>query len=192
MKAATTIALIQGSIRENRYNDVIAGWVADRLHGEGFNTVRVDPVAPDLLPLQSGSGLAARALRDLLAPVEGAVIVTPEINHAYPGALKTLLDEIGDELAAKPVGFVSYGDESGGLRAVEALRPILSQLETTTLRDTVSFAHPRQRFGIDGELSDPADLRQMNEAMSQLSGRLRWWCEALTPARSRMPLPEMA
>lgn len=55
-----------------------------------------------------------------------------------------------DPWRAKPVGFVSYGGVSGGLRAVEQLRLVFAELHAVTVRDTVSLrdvldAHAGQR-----------------------------------------------
>jgi NAD(P)H-dependent FMN reductase len=60
---------------------------------------------------------------------------------------------------AKPVGFVSYGGVSGGLRAVEQLRLVFAELRAVTVRDTVSF---------DGAWS-------------------HWWAWALREARASHP-----
>ncbi len=67
------------------------------------------------------------------------VVVTPEYNHSFPGPLKAAIDRHVTPWQAKPVGFVSYGGISGGLRAVEHLRQVFAELHAVTVRETVSF-----------------------------------------------------
>ena len=49
------------------------------------------------------------------------------------------------EWQAKPIGFVSYGGLSGGLRAVEQLRQVFAELHAMTVRDSVSLHGPTKR-----------------------------------------------
>jgi NAD(P)H-dependent FMN reductase len=87
------------------------------------------------------------------------VVVTPEYNHGYTAALKQLIDAVKAEWVAKPVGFVSYGGVSGGLRAVEQLRLVFAELHAVTIRDGVSFAMAWNRFDEAGEPVDPRGQR---------------------------------
>lgn len=112
-------------------------------------------------------------------------MVTPEYNHSYPVALKNVLDWFRGEWHAKPVGFVSYGGISGGLRAVEHLRPVFAELHAVTIRETVSFHGAHGRFGENGEPVDPAAAT----AATALLDQLEWWARALQDARSARAYP---
>ncbi len=186
------IALIQGSIRPNRFNDTIADWATTGLDRHGVNVHRIDPRAEDLLPLQTGDDAAAAQFRARIAGMDGFVVVTPEYNHAAPGPLKSLIDAAKAEWEARPVGFVSYGGISGGLRAVESLRPVFAELHAVTLRETISFAGPWSRFDTAGRLTDPADIKATDAAMATFAASLRWWAGALSAARARMPYEKRA
>jgi len=70
------------------------------------------------------------------------------------------------------LAFVSYGEISGGLRAVEQLRLGFAELHALTLRDSVSFANPWRRYEGDGRLAGADDEQR---AMAMLASRLRWW-----------------
>lgn len=192
MPKAPMVAVIQGSIREGRVNDRVTRWVLRELAAQGFGTAVIDPAAPELLPLQTGDRAAQARLRTLLAPAQAYVVVTPEYNHAAPGPLKTLIDSQSDVWKAKPVGFVCYGGISGGLRAVEALRPVFAELHAVTLRDTVSFAAAWNRFDDSGRLTDSGDDATASAAMSQFGDRLRWWSDALGAARDAAPYDRKA
>nr|WP_101832344.1 NAD(P)H-dependent oxidoreductase [Frankia canadensis] len=120
-----------------------------------------------------------------LAAADGFVVVTPEYNHSYPAALKHLIDDYRQEWYAKPVGFVSYGGVSGGLRAVEHLRAVFAEQHAVTVRDSVSlhgvsaadFADGG-RVAADGGTAAAVDL---------LLDRMSWWGRALRVARDSEP-----
>src|SRR5690606_4522216 len=121
---------------------------------------------------------------DRIDAADGFVIVTPEYNHAYPASLKQALDIPGREWRAKPVAFVSYGGLSGGLRAVEQLRPVISELHAVPIRDTVSFHLAHRQFDESGELRDEEPA---GRAAATMLDQLVWWSESLRQARANRP-----
>lgn len=181
------IGVMLGSIRDGRVNDRVALWVTGQLERHGFATRLIDPADPALLPVQLGDGAAIDLLRQRMTGLDGFVIVTPEYNHAEPGHLKTLIDSVTAEWFARPVGLISYGGISGGLRAIEALRIILAELHTVTLRDTVSFNSPWRRFDEAGRIIDPDEAATAEAAMAVFAHRLAWWADALADARAARP-----
>ncbi|MFG1677168.1 NADPH-dependent FMN reductase [Micromonospora sp. NPDC049282] len=85
---------------------------------------------------------------------------------------------------AKPVGFVSYGAGSGGLRAVEQLRLVFAELHATTTRTGVVLTAPWERLDQHGRLVDDGPLgRAADATLDELS----WWGEALRAARRHRP-----
>jgi hypothetical protein len=68
---------------------------------------------------------------------------------------------------------------SGGLRAVEHLRPVFAELHAVTVRDTVSFHGGRYCFGPDGR---PLDAVEPSAAAHRLLGQLTWWARTLRDA----------
>ncbi|RNF34947.1 NADPH-dependent FMN reductase [Paracoccus methylarcula] len=184
MTQGNRIVVILGSIREGRINDRIAAWTVGQLKAHGFAPEIVDPADPELLPVQTGDKQAVQRLKQRMGDADGFVIVTPEYNHAAPGPLKTLIDAVNAEWRARPVGLVSYGGISGGLRATESLRIVLAELHSVTLRDTVSFASPWRRFDEAGRITDPEAAEAAEAAMAVFAHRLRWWADALADARA--------
>lgn len=98
--------------------------------------------------------------------------------------MKSLIDSASAEWQAKPIGFVSYGGISGGLRAVEQLRLVFAELHAVTIRDSVSFANVWNQFDDAGRLHEPDGPEY---AMQRLLASLRWWAEALREARRSTP-----
>jgi NAD(P)H-dependent FMN reductase len=180
------LALIYGSTREGRLCDKVAGWTLSQIEGEGPFTVDVvDPLMLDLPKRHPrGENPAVRILKERIGAADGFIVVTPEYNRGYPGPLKSLIDMVGAEWRGKPVAFVSYGGFSGGLRAVEQLRLVFSELHATTIRDSVAFANAWSRFDQTGQLLD-ADRPE--QAMALMLAQLHWWASALREARESVP-----
>jgi NAD(P)H-dependent FMN reductase len=64
-------------------------------------------------------------------------LLTPEYNHSVSGALKNAIDFLYREWNNKAAGFVSYGGNAGGSRAVEHLRLIMAEMMVATVRAQV-------------------------------------------------------
>ncbi|MFE5911721.1 NADPH-dependent FMN reductase [Streptomyces wedmorensis] len=188
--APLTLALIVASDREGRFGPVVADWFRTRLaEREDFTVTVVDLAEVDLpTSLSHDPSPAVRAelakVSPVLADADAFVVLTPEYNHSFPASLKNLIDRHYTEWQAKPVGFVSYGGVSGGLRAVEQLRQVFAEMHSVTVRDTVSFHNAHGRFDQDGRLQDPAAAEG---AAKVLLDQLGWWGRALKDAKSVRP-----
>ncbi len=186
MPETMTVALILGSTREGRFGETVARWTAARLAERPDLTLDViDPLEIDFpRRLEREPGPAVSALRKRLGGAKAFIVVTPEYNHGYPAALKQLIDSAKAEWLAKPVGFVSYGGVSGGLRAVEQLRLVFAELHAVTIRDGVSFPMAWERFDSAGETVDPEGPAR---ALTLMVDQLLWWAIALDEARAKRP-----
>jgi NAD(P)H-dependent FMN reductase len=180
------VAVIVGSTRPGRVGPMVARWFARQAAAR--DDMRVDLIdlaeedLPAVHPSERSAGVDAYARR--VEQADAFVIVTPEYNHGYPASLKHALDLLGPEWQAKPVGFVSYGGMSGGLRAVEQLRQVFAELHAVTVRDTVSFHGVWGRFHESGEPVEPAGC---NAAAQAMLDQLAWWATALRQARRQRP-----
>jgi NAD(P)H-dependent FMN reductase len=168
------LAMIYGSVRPDRFCDVIAEWAAGEIERtSSFVLTSIDP-------REQWPVIDERAVRAGLAQADAFLIVTPEYNHSFPGPLKILIDAARTEWAAKPVGFVSYGGVSGGLRAVEHLRAVFAELHAVTIRESTSFQNPWDSFVRRGHL---VDRGHYSRTMATMVSRLGWWARALKAAR---------
>ena len=175
------VAVIVGSTREGRFGGTVADWFVDRagLRDDMVLDVidLVDVELPMALPLAFPP--AAAAFVERIGRADAFVVITPEYNHGYPASLKQAIDFPRDEWREKPVGFVSYGGVSGGLRAVEQLRQVFAELHVVTMRDSVSFAMARDHFNDSEQLLDPS---VSNESAETMLDQLAWWATALRAA----------
>ncbi|GAA4547176.1 NADPH-dependent FMN reductase [Amycolatopsis samaneae] len=189
------LAVVVGSVREGRFAPVVADWFAGEAAAHGRFEVDVvdlaEPELPMVLPAfgaTPGPAVLAEVAKvtPRLAGADAFVVVTPEYNHSYPASLKNAIDWHNPEWHAKPVGFVSYGGMSGGLRAVEHLRGVFAELNAMTIRETVSFHGAHTRFGPDGK---PKDAEATSVAAKALLDQLEWWARTLSAGRAERAYP---
>ena len=182
MPTPLRLAVVIGSTRPGRFGPTVARWFA------GVAAVR-DDIDLDLVDLVDADlpaawthelGAGATAFVQRIERADAVVVVTPEYNHSFPASLKQAIDISGRAWARKPVAFVSYGGLSGGLRAVEALRPVLAEVRAATIRETVSF----HQFPFD-EQGLPHDTVNTELAAHAMLDDLAWWGRALRDARRR-------
>jgi NAD(P)H-dependent FMN reductase len=180
------LAILIGSTREGRFAPTVANWFAAQARERDDLTVDVIDLAKAHLPdvLSDRPGPAVESVTQRLSQADAFVVVTPEYNHSFPAPLKSAIDWHSKEWRAKPVGFVSYGGISGGLRAVEHLRQVFAELHAVTVRNSVSFHGVWAHFDPAGQLKDPN--RYARSAKSMLD-QLVWWARALQEARAERP-----
>jgi NAD(P)H-dependent FMN reductase len=140
---ALRIGIILSSTRPGRRGDQIASWVLDtaRAYG-GADYELIDLAHHELGNLDEGGNPThqqyehphTRDWSALIDSFDGFVFLTPEYNHSFPGALKNALDYIYQEWNDKAAGIVSYGGWAAGVRAAEALRLVLAELQVATVR----------------------------------------------------------
>jgi NAD(P)H-dependent FMN reductase len=174
------LAAIVGSVRAGRIAPIVASWLMTQLGQHEQISIDMIDLAGLSLPDSLDGGGDASGFAKRVDAADGFIIVTPEYNHGYPGALKTAIDTARDEWRAKPVGFVSYGGTAGGLRAVEQLRLVFAELHAVTVRQVVSLHRVHDLFDGSGELRDPGAPAAARTMVAQLC----WWAGALRKARA--------
>ncbi|MBV2151895.1 NADPH-dependent FMN reductase [Kitasatospora sp. SUK 42] len=186
------VAVVLGSTRAGRFAPVVGDWLLGHLEARGDMAADLVDLAETPLPtvmpsfggeLPPGDSELLESVTPRLAAADAFVFVTPEYNHSFPAPLKNAIDWHNQQWHGKPIGFVSYGGLSGGLRAVEQLRVVMAELNATTIRNTVSFHGASQCFDADGKPHDPA----ADAAARTMLDQLAWWAEALHDARQARP-----
>jgi NAD(P)H-dependent FMN reductase len=107
-----------------------------------------------------------------------AIIVTPEYNHGYPGALKSVLDLLLKEYIHKAVAFVGVSAGPwGGTRVIEACVPMVRELGLAVTFTDLNFPAAATKFDENGSLLDPAYENRAKGFLDELiwmSTTLRW------------------
>jgi NAD(P)H-dependent FMN reductase len=110
---------------------------------------------------------------------DGFVFVVPEYNHSFPGALKNAIDHIYNEWNDKAAGIVSYGGWAAGVRAAEALRLVLAEVQVATVRAQPAV-NTHAGFGASGY--EPTD--GVSALLDTMLDQLIWWADALKSVRA--------
>ncbi|MUL78918.1 NADPH-dependent FMN reductase [Mycolicibacterium sp. CBMA 226] len=142
------IAVIAGSTRPGRNGKAVADWVLtqakDRASADYELIDLIDnplPLLDEPIPASRGAYASehTKAWATKIGAFDGYIFVTPEYNHSTSGALKNAIDYLYAEWNNKAAAFVSYGS-LGGVRAIEHLRAISSELQIAHVRQQLSFS----------------------------------------------------
>ena len=136
------------SVREGRAGDPVGAWFMERAreHG-GFEVELLDLQAVDLPllrephhpRLQKYTSAKTQAWSRTIAALDAFVFVTPEYNFSAPPSLVNALDHLYVEWGCKAAAFVSYGGMSGGIRAVQHAKPMLTTFKMMPMVETVAI-----------------------------------------------------
>lgn len=182
------LPVLLGTPRQGRSSVHAARFVmAELAKRPGVTTELIDVLDFPTPPDDAGEQAKNPVFAEKMARADGLVIVCPEYNHGYPGALKALLDTCLAEYIHKPAGVVGVSaGPFGGTRAIQDLLPVLRELGLVTIFWDVNFAHVRSVFAEDGTVKDPTWSRRTGKFL----GELLWMAAVLRHGREHVPLPE--
>ena len=69
------------------------------------------------------------------------IFVSPEYNYGFSAPLKNAIDYLFAEWQYKPVGFVTYGGISGGIRALQMIKQVVTGLNMIPVVEAVNIPH---------------------------------------------------
>ncbi len=118
-----------------------------------------------------------------VAAGDAYVFVTPEYNYCPPPGFGNALNYLYVEWNYKACGFVSYGGVSGGLRAVQLEKQLVTTLKMMPMVEGVTVPSVSQHIGADGTFSSN-DLIDAS-ARTMLDELVRW-AAALADMRARL------
>lgn len=156
---AIHLQVIIASTRPGRAGKPIADWFLELARSDDRFDVGVSDLAELALPMLDEPHhprlrqYVHEHTWDWSRTVEAAdafILVLPEYNHSFPASIKNAIDYLHDEWAHKPVGFVSYGGISAGMRSVQMLKPVLSALKMVPLTEQVALANFFPHLTADG------------------------------------------
>ena len=186
------IAVILGSTRPGGRGAAVANWVVERGQGRGATYELVDlkdhplPFFDEVHPPSRHEYQHAHTIEwaETVARYDGYIFVSPEYNHSTSAVLKNALDYLNREWNDKAAGIVTYGT-TGGHRAAEALRTVLSELQVATVQRQVglSLLTDFENFSV---------LRPSERQVASLDGlfhQLESWAGALKTVRAHVAVP---
>jgi NAD(P)H-dependent FMN reductase len=184
MTTSPTLLVVIASTRPGRLGLPIGGWFADHVRADGRFVPDVVDLAELALPMldepnhptqQRYEHDHTRAWSARVDAADAVVLVMPEYNHSFTAPLKNALDYLHVEWNDKSVGYVSYGGVSAGLRAVQAVKPVLTALGMHPLPGGVHLAFPWDSMDEGRFVASPAVVG----AADSLLGALATWVDRL-------------
>ncbi|WP_285566237.1 NADPH-dependent FMN reductase [Actinoallomurus iriomotensis] len=184
------LEIIVASTRPGRVGLPIGQWVEKEAaaHG-GFAEVELVDLAEVNLPFMDEPNhprlrrYTHQHTLDWSAKVDEAdafVFVMPEYNSGINAPLKNALDYLNHEWHYKPVGLVSYGGVSAGVRAAQMVKQVVTTLRMTPIFEAVAIPFVTQFFDEEDNLV-PNDI--MTTSAKAMFDELVRVAEALRPLR---------
>lgn len=183
------LKIIVASTREGRKGPAVAQWILEAAKAQGTFDVELLDLAVIGLPFMDEpehprfrkyEHAHTKAWSATIDSADAFIFVMPEYNFGYTAPLKNALDFLFQEWGLKPVGLVSYGGISGGLRATQLLKPVLTALKLTVAGE-VPVTFFTQYIGENGVFTPNDKLEKA--AVGMFSGIVQW-AKVLGPMRT--------
>lgn len=175
------LPMLLGTNRQQRKSVNAATWLLNKMQERDDIQTRLFDVSEFALPHDDyGQGLKDQfpEWRDAIIQADGLVIVSPEYNHGYPGALKAVLDLLLQEYIHKAVAFVGVSAGPwGGTRVIEAMVPMVRELGLAVTFNDLNFPSIQKKFDEQGKLLDSAYEPRIKDFLDELvwmSRTLKW------------------
>lgn len=182
MTIAPRILAFAGSARSASFNKQLIRVAARGVEAAGVECTLIDlrdyplPIYDGDLEDESGLPENAARLRDLLKSHQGLLIASPEYNSSISPLLKNTIDWSTRSATATPdtSGFsgkiaallAASPSPLGGMRGLNALRSILTNLGCTVLAEQFPLRGAMQAFNEEGGL-----LEERNQKLAEAIGR---------------------
>ncbi|MEP6609876.1 MAG: NAD(P)H-dependent oxidoreductase [Burkholderiaceae bacterium] len=187
------LPILLGTNRKLRRSVHVAHWLHREMAARPDIETKLFDVADFVLP-QDDYGTEIKGLypewRDAIIRADGLVIVTPEYNHGYPGALKGVLDVLLKEYIHKAVAFVGVSAGPwGGTRVIEAMVPMVRELGLAVTFTDLNFPAVQSKFDDTGQLLDKAYENRATGFLDELvwMSRALKWGRANLPSKHHLP-----
>jgi NAD(P)H-dependent FMN reductase len=181
----TKFLFLAGSARKGSTNKQLAALAASTASIKGAETTLIDlkdfemPIYDGDLEADTGLPEAAIRLKQLFVDHDGIFIASPEYNSSISPMLKNALDWISrphtenePPLSAYQGKVMAIGSVApgalGGLRGLVPLRMMLGNILVTLVPSQVAISNGFSAFDDDGKLTDPLQIKLLEETIDQL------------------------
>lgn len=182
--------VIVTSVRPGRIGPKIGAWVADFAKKNSDFEVELVDLADYDLPLldepkhpmmQDYQHEHSKRWSAVNAKADAFVFVSPEYDYFPAASTVNAIQTLHKEWNKKPVGLVGYGGVSGGLRAMQTVKVLMSTVQMMPLPQEVPIPFVFNFLAEDGSFNPAPEVEQGTTAML---GELAIWAESLKPMRA--------
>jgi NAD(P)H-dependent FMN reductase len=183
--SALKILVIPGSLRTGSLNARLAAAAAHEFALAGVEVTRISlgdfplPIYDGDLQTKSGVPKNAVNLKRMMATHHGVLIVTPEYNSSVPALVKNAIDWVtrvhdahetrGQVFRERPFAIAAASENRlGGIRALAALRLILSACRATVIPNQLALSFAGEAYDDMDRLKHPADVEALQALVRQL------------------------
>ncbi|MGY4475207.1 NADPH-dependent FMN reductase [Bradyrhizobium sp. USDA 3364] len=183
--SALKILVIPGSLRSGSLNAKLAAVLAHEIAQLGADVSRISlddfplPIYDGDLQAKSGVPQHAVNLKRMIGAHHGVLIVTPEYNSSVPALVKNTIDwvsRVQDPHESRGQVFhgrafaiaAASGNRLGGMRALAALRLILSACHATVIPNQLALSFAEQAYDDMDRLKHQGDIEAMRALVRQL------------------------
>lgn len=169
------------STRPGRVGISIGSWFEAYAKGHGGFDVTLEDLADYQLPvfdephhprLRKYEHDHTKAWSASVERADAYVFVTPEYNYGPPPSLVNAMNYLVSEWQNKVAGFVSYGGVSGGMRAVQAEKLMMTNFKIMPLPEQVLIPNFPQHLDAEKRFT-PNELHETS-AKAMLDELARW------------------
>ena len=185
------LKIIIASTRPGRKGPSVANWIHEKaLTHNAFAVELLDLATINLPFLDEAAHPRMRQYEHehtkkwsaVIDSADAFIMVTPEYNFSMTAPLKNALDFLFWEWAKKPVGFVSYGGMSGGIRSVQTLKQVVTSLKMMPLPESIAIPFFTKHIDEHGVFKGD---EQLEKAAIVLLNELEAWTGALKTIRTK-------
>jgi NAD(P)H-dependent FMN reductase len=175
------LKIITSTTRPGRKGIAVANWIKDFAISNGkYNVEFMDE--PNHPTLQQYQHEHTKQWSATIHAADAFIIVLGEYNFGFPAPIKNALDYLFNEWKYKPVGFVSYGGISAGLRSTQMLKQVLTAMSMMPLSEGVSISFFTKYINNDKFTPEETVLKSADVMLKELEK----WSDALKAMRVKV------
>ncbi|GGK74005.1 NADPH-dependent FMN reductase [Rufibacter glacialis] len=179
------LVVVSGSARPQRQSHQVALEVGKRLEEKGHTVHLLDvrelnfPLLEAIFDKTPTPSEKMKETSAAIAQSEGLLLVSPEYNGSYSGALKNTLDYFYKEYSHKPFGIVGVSSGMlGGINAAKSLQQYALALKGIVLPNVLLTPKVQTLFQ-EGQLIDTAYAGRLDEFLNDFL----WLSQAIRAAQ---------
>jgi NAD(P)H-dependent FMN reductase len=176
------LLVIIASVRDGRVGKGVGDWFTGHAEAHGWFDVQLADLKEIGLPpmtepnhprLKQYTQEKTWAWSRTVDASDAFVFVMPEYNFFAPAPLISAIDYLVQEWAYKPVGLVSYGGVSGGLRAAQSIKPLITSMNMMPVKDGVTIQFVANQVDKETGAFTPIDSHE-SSATAMLDALVQW------------------